>query len=190
MQRSTVIILSLFAALTSCSGAQSSNNSIPISSDSPTPASSPTPAAATSIAEAIDRLDTSAGSLRLNYDSTLLGIDTDQNGIRDDIDLFIVSTPATNTEKRALSQQAKALNALLTADLSNSIKIKILGESVGRAAFCQAEVLADDRFQIYRENIRAYTFNTITRIQAYDRFNEAASGMKFSTKPTNNCDSL
>lgn len=84
---------------------------------------------------ACDRTPTS--SLKyLDTTDTLRGIDEDDNGIRDDVDRYINSTPLKDTQKQALSQYAEALQSSLLIDTSNRQSVKVSADTEMRALSC------------------------------------------------------
>jgi hypothetical protein len=70
-------------------------------------------------------------------DATVAGIDTDANGIRDDIDRFVATKYGTNpTAVKAARTSARALDGVLNADASNQTDSMAALAGSGDAGVC------------------------------------------------------
>lgn len=73
-------------------------------------------------------MTTAAGQqLQLDHSRGVKGLDTDNNGIRDDIDAWIAAQPITEEQKKAARQMARAQQATLMADLTDKVALNQLG---------------------------------------------------------------
>lgn len=116
--------------------------------------------------------------------ATLAGIDSDNDGVRDDIQRWIALTyPNSQKTRAALRQNAKVMQEfLLHADDPEMAK-KISRRS-GRALECLAYVNKD--FSDIGTELRAVTLNTYKRSKAYLQADRHLSGMMFSSSGMDN----
>ncbi len=174
-----VLTLSLaVAALTACGG-----------SDKPTP---PAPTADTSqnLGAQIQALEASGQLPKLDRSTDIKGPDTDNNGIRDDIDAWIAAQPITDPQKKAAQQMARVQQAALVADLSDKSTLQILGDRSMAAVKCLRQSFMPDYQKGYDlvDQIEAKTANTKERTKQYIAYNRAASGSVTELAPGNNCE--
>jgi hypothetical protein len=108
-------------------------------------------------------------------DATLLGIDTNRNGIRDDIELILSNTTSTPQVRAGELQYAHTLQLYLT-EVFNKETWRAVAIQEDRAfqclgqAFRQEGVNEDDLFLLMEarvSNIRNLVFNTPKRKEAY-----------------------
>lgn len=98
-------------------------------------------------------------------DATLAGIDTNTNGIRDDVERAIYfKYQASAREAAPAFQYAKALQMEFTHVYNSPTLVAVIQEQ-GRASLCLSDI---DR----KEEIRKWFYNTETRIQARDEMLE------------------
>ncbi len=174
-----VLALSLaVAALTGCGG-----------SDKPTP---PAPTADTSpnLGAQIQALEASGQLPKLDRSTDIKGPDTDNNGIRDDIDAWIAAQPITDAQKKATQQIAKVQQAKLLVDLSDQTSLQALGEKTAAAVVCMSDSFAPHR-QAGRDlgnQIEAITANTKERTKQYIAYNRARSGSVTELPSGNTCE--
>ena len=71
----------------------------------------------------------------LDTSPTLRGDDEDENGVRDDLDIYINTTPLTDIQKIALSQYAESLQSSLLINTSDKIAAKASERRAGRDKF-------------------------------------------------------
>lgn len=136
-------------------------------------------AAPTSVAAAIKQLEASGQYPVLQRDSTILGIDADSNGVRDDIDTYINSLPDTAAQKEALRQDARALSKAITTDPNNKSGVADAGNAINASIACLFEEYPEKLASQRSREIEKYTINTKERFVAYSAFNSAVSGSAF-----------
>ncbi len=114
-------------------------------------------------------------------DSTLLGVDVDGDGVRDDVELWINSNVSESPEERkAFKQMFKASQqALINAEnreLSRKIS-NLLGEALS-CAFAQGGKgdANFNRVNRLRKSFKSQILNTRIRIQANIKFNDQLAG--------------
>ena len=114
---------------------------------------------------------------------TLQGIDNDNDGVRDDVQIAIYERyPSDETKRNILTQNAKALQeAIYARDLS---EINQASKSVMDAVDCLHERVDDPTSEIgFLEHA---IVNTSDRSEAYITFNASLSNQFFGGDDTNN----
>ncbi|MDP9043245.1 MAG: hypothetical protein M3O01_00410 [Pseudomonadota bacterium] len=143
----------------------------------------------TSISQALSAGEAS-GSLPIqDRNDTIAGTDADRNGIRDDIDRYINSLPDSEQEKKALRQDAAAIQATVVEDISNdSIRAKV-ASNIMKSTSCVGDTYGRPatRGRNRSKEIEKLTINTPLRRQAYSKFNQAMSGSVTSMPAGDNC---
>ena len=110
----------------------------------------------------------------MNRDHSVVGPTT--GGVRNDIVAYIDSLPDTMEQKRALMQDAAAIQAAVSVDTTNQQAVLAVGLALMRASHCmfnQYDLSAATRKS---DDIEGFTVNTPARFDAYERFNTAMSG--------------
>ncbi|MDR0664003.1 MAG: hypothetical protein LBF86_00555 [Helicobacteraceae bacterium] len=134
--------------------------------------------------------------------ATLEGIDSNNNGIRDDIEIAIYEykpKPEQLKERQSLIQSAKAYQAaILAGDSKDEAAITQASKATMRIISCKRETyIGDDRKDINKrlamEEDSAFlqiaAFNTKERKKAYWEYNQALSGRILSLYDGDNpCD--
>jgi hypothetical protein len=176
MKRQFLFAAILVPLLAACSG---DNNNSGASSGQGSSASKPAENAAL-----IDNEDLTPG---------LKGIDTDGNGIRDDIDRLIAKKYAvTPAMKKAAEQKARALQKSM--ETTTREQARIAGNEIFRAGDCAFQFLPhateDDMKALEKMSaeIEALTANTKERFEAYWRGETLAGGMVFRRAKEPVCD--
>lgn len=124
----------------------------------------------------------------LDRDSTLYGVDSDSNGIRDDIDLFIKNENLTPVQVKALNQMAASLQEQVSVDIDDGNAITIAAENGTRALNCVVKTFQDFSLtKKYSKTLQAYTANTYERTQNYLRYNHKLDGTVSSLPTENTC---
>jgi len=120
--------------------------------------------------------------------ATLAGIDSDNDGVRDDIQRYIALTyPNSTKNQAALTQMAKVMqNALLDAnDKQKSVKH---GEEVSKASECHTYLLGNDVAAVdasykMEKDMDSIILNTDARNKAYFTYNDQLGGEVFFGTP-------
>jgi hypothetical protein len=117
---------------------------------------------------------------------TLLGIDTDENGVRDDIDRYIVFTHSDSAKvQEALKQEARELSVFLRdADSKELSRANALAEGASDCLSYVYDIYSsdDEAFETYVEtkNLLISSFlNTKARSRAYNKADNWLGGMAF-----------
>lgn len=143
----------------------------------------------TGIAESLKQLEASGELPILDRSTSLSGIDTNKNGVRDDIEKYISSLTDTTIQKKALLQYSKALNAEITTDIKDKQKIIEAAQKSMAATKCIWIVYNESVAPEKSEEIRKYTLNTQERILASTKFDQALNGESFVLPRENTCES-
>ncbi|MEJ0034961.1 MAG: hypothetical protein WDO68_02550 [Gammaproteobacteria bacterium] len=138
--------------------------------DHDAPATPPPPPAPTTLSQL--QADVASGVLpTLDLTASVTGTDTNGNGIRDDIEALIAKQSDLPLQRAALTQVAHSIQATLSLDPGNAGASATAAADMRKAIAClfvqyDASV-ASGRFHWIQE----VSINTLTRLQAYDRFN-------------------
>lgn len=132
--------------------------------------------ASTTIQQAIMNAENSGIVPALNHDNSIEGPDTNQNGIRDDVEQYIASLPDSTTQKNALMQHAKAIHSALTVQTTEIKALSEVSKKVLNSTVCLFSVYDSVQAQQKGRTIEKITVNTRERLAAYEKFNLALSG--------------
>ena len=126
----------------------------------------------------------------LDRSDSLTGPDTDNNGIRDDIDRYLLTVEASEAEMLALVQVARSFQAVQASDLSSENKLRELDDVIVKAATCvirtYGSAVDGDR---ERRKLQGYTANTRNRTRHYIKYNQLVDGSVFKL-PRVACDGV
>lgn len=143
-----------------------------------------TPAAST-LDSTITALERAGRLPALDRTSSLAGTDADGNGVRDDIDAYIAASDYTPIQKKALLQEARALQKSLLIDISDVSAMQLLGNEVMAAVNCMGDVLPSSARRGL--DLEAMTMNTRERVERYLKYNAALSGGVFRLPRGDTC---
>ena len=121
--------------------------------------------------------------------ATLVGVDSNQNGIRDDVELAIFKKYPNSARIRAAElQYAMALQNELTSNVFNSETLVAAIQEEGRGFGCIYKSSPTDQvFNVYKKEIRDLVFNTDGRKKRSDEiFNKYMTS--FATLKGQDCD--
>jgi hypothetical protein len=143
-----------------------------------------------SLAEQIQALEASGQLPQLDRSKDMRGPDTDNNGIRDDIDAWIAAQAISDVQKKAAQQAARVRQAELLADLSNKAELDRLGDASMASVKCLRLSFMPDYQQGYdlSAQIEAITANTKARAKQYLAYNRAVSGSAGRSPEGNTCE--
>lgn len=144
----------------------------------------------TTVGQAILVAEANGTIPKLNHDDTLLGPDTDGNGIRDDIDTYIATLPYTEVQKNAVKQDARALATTLTVDKTDKVALLAVSSQIDRAIDCIHDQFISEpgRASKLSSDNEKMTVNTKIRFIEYEKFNSALSGGVFTSPSGDSCD--
>jgi hypothetical protein len=125
----------------------------------------------------------------LDRSASVLGPDTNANGIRDDIEAWIDSRKdRTAAQKDAMRQVARALQGELAAERTTPAALEAV-RVVMRARNCLESRSSgfDDYIQVVQQ-IGDYTRNTLERVRASMAIDRLLSGQSWSLASGDTCD--
>lgn len=123
-----------------------------------------------------------AGASRLSTDSTLVGQVTNSNGIRDDVNGYILTTfPIDSRQRTAAIALARAHQRILEIIAEDRPVTPGLVTRISHAGLCFAQNMDEKSFIRQAREITARTFNTEERFRAHDEFSKQAYGMPVAT---------
>jgi len=139
----------------------------------------------------IARLEASGELPVLEREPTLGGIDTNANGVRDDIERYIEKKYAEPAQRKAAMQTARALQQMLLVNKEDLVELDRVSANGFRAIVC-----LDDSFvgpdspnsASVLDEVRAVTTNTKDRLKAYLAYNKARSGTVSTMPRGDTCD--
>jgi len=116
----------------------------------------------------------------------IVGVDSDNNGIRDDIDQFIALRYGTNTMAvKAAQISAKASQRILMTDSSDRVASRVALEESGDAGVCAGRAFDKAGLSSTRELVESYwrTYNSPDRLEHKNKV--GASAGQFERSVTN-----
>ncbi len=119
----------------------------------------------------------------LDRSDSLTGPDSNDNGIRDDIEAFIDALQVEEPVRKAIKQNARYQQSVMSYDFSdttNESRAYDLARSSLRASACieYRKINLDDEIEISK-TILAFTYNTKGRTLQYFEYNHLLSGGAF-----------
>lgn len=139
----------------------------------------------------IQSLEASGDLPTLDRSVEIAGSDKNANGIRDDIDAYIdrkaregAWTPA---QVKAMQQDARAMQAIVTVDVKNKKALDRADKMQTNSGWCKA-LQFGKKFDYPEYDLEPLTVNTKERIIAYIGYNSAASGSVTEMPTGDTCD--
>jgi hypothetical protein len=128
-----------------------------------------------------------AGTVSRDFTNTVGGIDVNKNGVRDDIEDFIVKTYPDPKQRAAMMQYAAGVqNALLNSSTKQAAFFS--SQRVYRSLDCVILILGEKDFAKKTDEILAMMLNTRNRAKAYVTARSASGGQVYDTGVKNPCD--
>ena len=130
----------------------------------------------------------------LDRSTSVAGPDADSNGIRDDVDAYIIALPVTDAIKKAARQSARVQQKALLIDLNDRITLLALSDASMASTACMSSTILDGvpselQSKTLRDGhsislkIEAITANTPERADRYMAYMRALHGTT-TTYPT------
>ncbi len=122
---------------------------------------------------------------------TILGIDTNNNGVRDDIDVWINRTAYDQNETKAMRQYAKSGQDLLKLCKEQNLKyIKSMQNKLLKAEKCLASISDYQRKELSfaKEKLKILLYNTSERISCKEYYLKHAEAQRISDDSHFHCD--
>lgn len=126
---------------------------------------------------------------------TLLGIDSNNNGVRDDVERWIYLSYKEPIERGIFMQSARAYQKVIVDPSKAHETVVYLDMALSCEFYWQYEAKDNnetyllDEYKNMGKEIKAVQFNTLARHMAYERYNAEFSGEILSSPPTSkgNC---
>lgn len=137
----------------------------------------------------IAELELSGEIPTLDRSSDIKGPDTDNNGIRDDIETYIESMPITVEQEKAVRQLARAMQSSLLVDIKDDAALTNQIVKASRSIQCLS--VRVDNILLNKNiltSIESKTANTKERTMKYIQFNNALSGSTITLQRGDTCD--
>jgi predicted small lipoprotein YifL len=123
----------------------------------------------------LDEMMKASGMPPLDESPGLMGPDTNGNGVRDDIEVWIESLPYSADQKKALVQFASAEQQSLT-HAGDPAKAKVAAKPINLAITCVMSRFEYEKASSLISKISSYTANTLERATEYAKFQDLMSG--------------
>lgn len=138
--------------------------------------------------EQVSKMEDAGELPRLDRTDTVAGIDTDENGIRDDIDAYIQKNFKNIDQQNAVKQFAKSMQQFILIDPGNRQIAKEASAKNSMAISCiYLRFSADTAYKTVNE-IDAITTNTKRRLLASNAVDKALDGTVISEQNGEVCD--
>ncbi len=114
--------------------------------------------------------------------STLLGIDSNHNGVRDDVERWIYRTYSKPIERAVMMQSAKAYQIVIREPEKALKNLPIMQAATACISYWnlrakrEGEIFWLEKFRDYYSEINPVQFNTAKRLLAYEKYNHTLSG--------------
>lgn len=109
----------------------------------------------------------------------LAGIDSNQDGVRDDIERFIARTLTDAERERKAARQLAKVSQKKLENAYDREKIIELSDESGAAVICLWHVMGRDA-TAFRHKMKAKMYNTLERIKAWNKMNGHLSGVPYT----------
>lgn len=136
-------------------------------------------------------LEASGAIPTLDRSTSILGPDSNNDGIRDDVETFINENYPIEIENKSLRQNASALQESLTVDTSDALAVKEVSIAVTKSIVCTFKSFSSQSQKSPEDalgEIESVTTNTKGRLLAYLAYNKSLDGTASSIPEVNNCD--
>lgn len=109
-----------------------------------------------------------------DFTETVLGIDSDRNGIRDDIQNYIEQSYKDPAQRQAMLQYTRAAELLYFSETFDVVKRS--WPEYARSSACLRQAFGRDKWTKEAGEITAQLLNTPPRIEVYITYNRLAAG--------------
>lgn len=142
------------------------------------------------VQQALASLEANGSLPKLDRTDALLGIDSNEDGVRDDLAAYIDSLPDTEVQKKALRQMTKAINSAISVGSSaDQNAARAVVDAISVATSCIFLRYADEQVAYYKPRLmQKLMVNTRARYDAYLQFNRSMSGIVIAMPRSPNCD--
>jgi hypothetical protein len=119
--------------------------------------------------------------------STLLGVDVNDNGVRDDVERWIYKTYDHPIERAIFMQTARAYQIVIADPSKAKENVHVMHDSVDCESYWsmrakrEGEVFWIERYKDLENEIKPIQFNTAERFSSYEQYNHNLSGGVYSS---------
>lgn len=129
-----------------------------------------------SLSEVLTRLEASGQTPILDRSSSLMGPDTNANGVRDDIDSYITAKNVSDPQSKALRLLSKAISSAITANIADPNSLQAATAQLNNAVTCVWKLFPPSSADGAVQEMQKVTVNTRERYTAYMNYNGAVAG--------------
>lgn len=155
----TCFLFCICLALTACGGGDGSDRGA-------TPPSVPASASTSTSGTGSQPM---TESIQWDMSVSIVGIDANRDGVRDDIERWIDLSGLPAAQQLALRRAAKAMQAVLAVDHSDAVATRAVAYSYRLARKCATDGLISSSIL---NALEGYMISTSARAAAYDRYQE------------------
>ena len=115
-------------------------------------------------------------------DSTLLGIDSNDNGVRDDVEIWIYTTYAKPIERAVFMQSSRAYQIVIQEPEKALENLHYMHDASNCRSYWRLSAKENgesswlEKYRDYPNEIHPIQFNTKERFLAYEKYNHTLSG--------------
>jgi hypothetical protein len=179
----SLVILALSATLIACNGGGGAR-----AEQAPPPDQT---ALTPTVGEVLRELEESGQLPKLDRSTSPAGVDSNSDGLRDDVAEYIEKLPDSPDQKSSLRQLSRAITEalVLASGPADAASLEAARKGIAAAVNCLGDQYdrRADRSQRLKE-IQKITVNTRGRFTAYDAFNSSASGTMTELPNGDTCD--
>ncbi len=138
----------------------------------------------------IQALEASGALPALDRSADVKGPDANNNGVRDDIEAWIVAMPISEAQKKGAMQSARAQQRMLVVDLTDRLALQSAADQMAASVVCLSDVFSPNRQdgRSLSSKIEAVTANTRERARRYLDYSKALHGSVISLPNGNTCE--
>jgi len=129
---------------------------------------------------------------QFNHDNTISGPDLNNNGIRDDIEVYIAAQAYTPAQRQSMQQAAKAIANILRVNTIDQNELRASDLSLQKSINCawsrfpvSGAVTASTELKM----IQKITVNTKARVEVYAKYQIAMNGKVLASPQGDSCES-
>lgn len=142
----------------------------------------------TTVSRAIEKLVEEGGLPDLDISDDLTGADANTNGVRDDIEAFIVSLPITQEQADKLMDYAGYLQQTIITDPETRQNKTAFADEMGQSLICALYAFESrEQARSYLNQLQSYTANTYDRAVRYNDYSQSLNGSTLSLPSPSNC---
>lgn len=152
--------------------------------------SQPPPQQQASIENSITNLENSGDLPVLDRDVSISGIDSNANGYRDDIELYVNNQQGTQAQKNSLLNASKALTEamMIAGHTPTEPELRSLTLNLSKTINCIFQQYQVDTANLMSSRIEKLTINTKERFNAYMEYSELIDGRVIDLPSGDSCE--